>query len=143
MPLLVRAEALLAAGGLPPGPLMAAAWELVNAVLAAGWVGVTYPAAWDQRRRAAQPFVELSAQARARFAPLLQRDREALDRRATADGASPLSRLAAYAHNPRWLARLCAWLLKRVWLTAVHLPRLWLAVATNRLPPPGSTHGHD
>ena len=164
LPVVVRAEALREAGGFPPGPLQMAAWEVANAVLAAGWIGVTYPAIWARHtapRPAAGPGLggprqSLPARSRERFAELIRVDDEAIARLSkrpagtvlhpgTDSWPKQLALVWDYAQHPRPLFRLFLWLARRLARSAVWAPPMWLssvlARPTDAGHVPGGGHG--
>jgi glycosyltransferase involved in cell wall biosynthesis len=144
LPLAVRAEAFQEAGGLPPGRLAPAVWELANTVLSAGWVGVTLPVVWAERQSPAPEPATLPERARQRFAALLRREAEALpplellagrpvlqpSPRSWTDGQVILRRAA---RNPATLFHLFWWLARRVPRSIALAPSLWLVSWSARL----------
>jgi hypothetical protein len=143
LPLVMRAEALEEACGLASGRTEPAAWELVNTVLANGWVGVTVPAigatwAMPRRTRPASP-----ASFSARLADFRQRDAEAIALLSsgspiavlhpdTGSWAARLDRLREHARQPYPLFRLLPWLGRRLALSAIWAPLLWLSTLRTR-----------
>jgi hypothetical protein len=144
LPLAVRTEALQEACGLPAGRLAPAVWELANAVLSAGWVGVTLPVVWAKRQGPGLEAAALSERARQRFATLLRLEAEALT--AVAPLAGEPASLALQSGSRSWTGRirllrraardpgnlfqLFWWLTRGLARSVALAPSLWLSAAS-------------